>query len=554
MPNKPVTWKAQKTVNTVTTGTQSDPDIIQLSNGNILVSWTSSGNSGVGSPSGTDVIGQFFDPLGNKVGSEFRLNRASAGDNERDSDMAALPGGGFIVVYEDTNTRGTSIRINEFNSAGVAVSTGSTVVADSSTNSPNFRNPKIAMSTSTSVLIAYEEVVGSVINVVGKIYNPKTNTYGSQFDIIQAGTGTTNLEVTTLTNGNYVIARSDGTGDNALLYTVFDKAGVQVADLKYVIGTNTNGQNDSEVSVTALNGGSFVIAYVNTNGGDRDVEYRIYNADGVQVKAGIAGFSATSSTNNNHAPVVASFDNGSFVIVHHNDALNRMDVSHISPGGIVLGHTNFAANGKDAAVRELGDGRFAVTWNDAATGNIAMEILDTRAFIGAPVLYGTTAWTIGTKGDDVITGSLAPITIHGWTGNDTIFGGGGNDKVYGDDGNDILIGGEGIDTLTGGKGSDHYQYLAANEGKDRITSFTSADIFEFKKAAFANLALGTLKEAQFHSNSTGIAHDTTDRFIFNTVNDKLYYDSNGSAAGGTRTMIADLDNDYALTRFDIHII
>ena len=50
MPDTPVTWLDDFTANQNTTGTQFQPRITQLTNGNILVAWTSGEDSGAGSP------------------------------------------------------------------------------------------------------------------------------------------------------------------------------------------------------------------------------------------------------------------------------------------------------------------------------------------------------------------------------------------------------------------------------------------------------------------------------------------------------------------------
>ncbi len=60
----------------------------------------------------------------------------------------------------------------------------------------------------------------------------------------------------------------------------------------------------------------------------------------------------------------------------------------------------------------------------------------------------------GTAGDDVLTGTAAPQTIHGFGGQDTITAGTGSSDIYGDGGNDTLIGGIGKDHLFGGDGND----------------------------------------------------------------------------------------------------
>ena len=50
MPDTPVTWLDDFTANQTTTGAQYQPRITQLTNGNILVAWTSTDDTGAGSP------------------------------------------------------------------------------------------------------------------------------------------------------------------------------------------------------------------------------------------------------------------------------------------------------------------------------------------------------------------------------------------------------------------------------------------------------------------------------------------------------------------------
>lgn len=91
MPLTPETWLNEFTVNLTTTNTQSRPRITQLANGNILVSWESSDDTGVGSPAGIDMIGQIFTPMGEPVGVEFRLNIAFNVDDEQEAISRPCP-------------------------------------------------------------------------------------------------------------------------------------------------------------------------------------------------------------------------------------------------------------------------------------------------------------------------------------------------------------------------------------------------------------------------------------------------------------------------------
>ena len=188
MPLTPETWLDEFTVNLTTTGAQALPQITQLTNGNILVSWTSGDDTGAGSPPGADVIGQLFDPLGNPVGTEFRLNNDNFLDHERNADIAALPGGGFITVYEDFNVADNtrSIRLSEFDAAGLPVLDNLTVISDVAFNAdPTYFNPRVAVSSATSVLIVWQEAeVGADSRIAGKIYDPTTNTYSAVISLI----------------------------------------------------------------------------------------------------------------------------------------------------------------------------------------------------------------------------------------------------------------------------------------------------------------------------------------------------------------------------------
>ncbi|MEG4559217.1 cadherin-like domain-containing protein [Microcoleus sp. F6_C1] len=130
---------------------------------------------------------------------------------------------------------------------------------------------------------------------------------------------------------------------------------------------------------------------------------------------------------------------------------------------------------------------------------------------------------------------------------------------------DIFSGGSGADILTGGAGADLFVYKATGEGGDTITDFTSgSDKFEFSASAFGNLtttnfdavsgstpeitgkefviftggSYASLEEAQ----ATALGNSTTAGFFAftNASNETvLYFDSNGTAAGGS-SLIANL--------------
>lgn len=264
--------------------------------------------------------------------------------------------------------------------------------------------------------------------------------------------GMSDADVTVLTNGNYVITANRSGADPAIEYRILDSAGGNVVTARLVTGTEDNNQNDREASVTALAGGGFVVAWTNTDVNDTDVQYRVYNAAGVQAGSGLAGTS--SSTNDNNEPDVVGLTDGTFVIVFDNDELNRVDVEHFSAAGSSLGVFNFDGAGTTLSAISLADGRFAVTWSDPTTGEISLEFLDTRDVPNYPPVYTPNDRIIGTIFADSYIATPTADSMNGWDGNDILNGAGGADIIYGDDGGDQLYGGLGDDLMFGGANSD----------------------------------------------------------------------------------------------------
>ena len=72
-----------------------------LGNGNFVITWDSRGAVGLGGQDGSNsgVYGQVFDPTGNKIGGEFRVNSVTIGD-QMSSSVTSLTDGGFVVTWK----------------------------------------------------------------------------------------------------------------------------------------------------------------------------------------------------------------------------------------------------------------------------------------------------------------------------------------------------------------------------------------------------------------------------------------------------------------------
>ena len=246
-------------------------------------------------------------------------------------------------------------------------------------------------------------------------------------------------------------------------------------------------------------------------------------------------------------------------------------------GNFAAGDARFASgagltSGQDSSDRLVYDTLNGDLYYDADGSGAAKSILVAH-LTNAPALRATditvsgssgtsggTAGLQGTAGNDVLVGTEANDSISGLAGNDTLRGQGGDDTLVGGDGKDRLEGRGGHDFLTGGAGNDLFMFLDAPgaAGVDRITDFVrGSDEVVLENAVHKGLGTSGAMlagDARFRAGA-GITHgqDSTDRIIYDTSTGQLFYDADGSGAGGS-VMIATFAGNPALTATDFTVL
>jgi Ca2+-binding RTX toxin-like protein len=145
----------------------------------------------------------------------------------------------------------------------------------------------------------------------------------------------------------------------------------------------------------------------------------------------------------------------------------------------------------------------------------------------------------------VLTGSSA-INGSGNNLDNTITGNAAANSLWGAGGKDRLGGAAGNDTLTGGAAADIFRFDTAphsSSNTDRITDFNASagDRIQLENGVFtAFKATGPLETGLVH---TGDSWTTpSQRILYNPATGNLLYDSNGSQAGGSMAIFANLSN------------
>jgi Ca2+-binding RTX toxin-like protein len=141
-------------------------------------------------------------------------------------------------------------------------------------------------------------------------------------------------------------------------------------------------------------------------------------------------------------------------------------------------------------------------------------------------------WLYGQGGNDTLIGGYDSDSLIGGIGEDILLGEAGNDTLNGGAGNDTLNGGLGKDVLFGGSGADHFVFdtALASRNTDVIKDFaTRVDKLVLDDDVFKSLVgKKSLSAGNFITGTKALQLD--DYLIYNTTNDMLYFDADGSGS------------------------
>jgi hypothetical protein len=355
MTTTPKVWRATQQTNFTDAGDQFDPQIVDIGSGRYVAVWTEAAGGPIATAAGSDLVGQIFDTRGNRIGSEFRANVSFFADNEQNAALDTRPGGGFVMVYTDTDAAGTSIRAQSFDVNGSLVG-GAPATIQADTNTDTLSSPALAVRSNGSYLVTYgrsteaggplsTSTVGRIVSAAGAV--------GAEFTIADAAAvgATYNPDVDVLSSGNYVVVyeHQPGFSPFAASYQILDSTGA------FVRGGDFGGPLAFDVHVAALTGGSFVAVWTEEDG--------------------------DASEGGSGSGIVARVDNGA------------------APATFLVVNTSVAGDQVRADVAALNDGGFVVTWLDNNLGLVRGQRFDAA---GTKVGEEFTAGDMGSEANPLV--------------------------------------------------------------------------------------------------------------------------------------------------------
>jgi Ca2+-binding RTX toxin-like protein/phosphodiesterase/alkaline phosphatase D-like protein len=510
------------------TGNAGDNTIVGYGAGNNLIDG-GAGNDNLSGGDGNDILkgGIGNNTLNGGAGNDTLYSSATSVDN--------LAGGSGDDVYEVLNV-------------------SSTIVETAGEGNDTVWTPVNNYALAANVENLY--LVGSV-NGTGNTGDNTIVGYGAGDNVIDGGAGND-----TLLGGDGNDALYGGGGNNVL-------NGGAGNDTLYSsmtgIDTLTGGTGNDVYEIHNTNDKIVEIAGEGTDTVWTDVSYTL--ADNVENMYLVGSIDGTGNTGDN---TIVGYGAGDNLIDGGagNDTLSGGDGNDVLKGGTGNNALNGGAgndtlyssptgtdtltggigddvyeihNGLDQIVENSGEGTDTV-WTDVSF-TLANNV-ENMYLVGS--VYG-----VGNAGDNTIVGyGAGENVISAGAGNDTISGGAGNDLVYGGTGNDTFV-------------FDSSSFLAqVISGVDTIGDFTvDRDKIQLSKLAFnTNLtttAGNSLVSADFSTVTTDAAAATAaTAIVYNSVNGKLFYNSDLAAAGfgSNGGQFASLDPSLNLSKNDFSVV
>ncbi len=239
-----------------TLGNQQSPAIAWLPNGNFLEVWTSDDGDGTG------IFAKLFDPLGNPLGSEFTVNAITEGDQSQPQ-VIIDAAGNFVIAWTSPNQDGSGngVFARPFTFDGIPVSDEIQV---NNLTIGNQQNPSIALLPGGSFIVAFASQAGAGGVHSRRFQINGTPVDAQEVQVSQLGLPLQDEPVVARNAaGDYVVVWTDTVRDpliDAGVYAqVFDAAGVAKTAEIAVNVTQDLSQSVADVAIDAA--GNFVVVW-----------------------------------------------------------------------------------------------------------------------------------------------------------------------------------------------------------------------------------------------------------------------------------------------------
>ncbi|HTU10368.1 MAG TPA: tandem-95 repeat protein, partial [Allosphingosinicella sp.] len=466
----------EQRVNTAAGGDQSAPGIATLAGGGYVVVYQGEG------PGDTDgVFMRRYDSSGAAQGGEILINLVTAGAQDQPA-VAALTGGGYVVVWAGADADGGGIFARRYDGNGVVLDAGEVQINNMTAGSQTL--PSIAALGNGGYVVSWEAPDGNGTGIYARLYNANGSPATNEFLVNSVvANDQSDASVIGLPGGDFVVTwtsqAEDGDG-NGIYARRFDPTGAPIGAAFRVSQTQVGDQFDS--ASATLTGGSFVIAWSSADGSDTGIFVRRYSSTGVAL-GGEAPVNTTVAGKQSDAQVTALADGG-YLVTWTSDGQDgdgagiyaqRYTAGGVPVDGEMLVNGTTEGGQQGAVATALGDG-YVVAWSGNGDGDTA-GIFTRQAAPGFAAVEGAAIDLKGTISvADVDAGSsILTVTLSvGYGRLDVAMGGSGASVTGGNGTSSVTVSGTlaQLEALLNTDGTSQVSFTADTDAPPAATTLT----------------------------------------------------------------------------------
>jgi len=275
--------ESQFRVNGDRAGNQYVTSSAALDNGGFVIVWiTGSGGAAV-------VKAQLHDASGAPVGQELLVTSAGAINNTNAATVTGLPGGGFAIGWETSDTSqdgsGTAIKGQVYDASGQA--SGAQFLVNS-VAAGNQSGAAITALANGSILVSWTTSQpapgGTLSEVKARLFDAAGTALGGEFLVNTSVTGSQyGSGLAAAPGGGFMATWTSGPGAADIYGQIFDASGSRLGG-EFLVNTTTAG-SQLESSVTALADGRYVVVWRTTpaTGFVQTISGQLFDAAGVKI-------------------------------------------------------------------------------------------------------------------------------------------------------------------------------------------------------------------------------------------------------------------------------
>ncbi len=330
-----------------------DAEVTALSNGRFIVSWEETPPNAAFDQ--IDVKAQIFDSVGNRVGNAFLIDTDTSGA-QSNQDFASLLNNRFVALWQD---RGVA-KLQIFENDGVRV--GEELALDLG-RTPS--EPAIESLTSGRFIVTWLDYSSNESVIHAQIFTSTGDKFGSEIVLRDPhttfNTGRSDIEVTGLTNGNFVISWTELVeGGSIAQAQLFSSSGSLIGqaitpDPEAVLDFFASTSSSSfDPEIAPLANGEFAIVYNGLDG----VYASSYSASGqlnrvntsVSPNDQVTAYRAATITSGANNEIFVAFEGYSGILSDGFDVFAQR-LTLVQPGGNVVDDS--LGVGSDAALDDV---------------------------------------------------------------------------------------------------------------------------------------------------------------------------------------------------------